>query len=160
ARAFCHPIPSMKARLERALHAAWQKKGALSALLLPLSFLYGSIVHSRSRRYARQPDKVHHDQLPIVVVGNLYVGGTGKTPVVVALVEALKERGWRPGVISRGYGAEHGDAPRAGLGQLDPHLFGDEPALIAAQTNVPVCVHPDRTAALRRLRRQYPAVNV
>ena len=150
----------MKARLEQALHAAWQKKGLLSALLLPFSWAYAGVIRNRSKGYERRPDKVHHDLLPIVVVGNLYVGGTGKTPVVVALVQALKKNGWRPGVISRGYGAKHGEAPRAGQGQLDPNLFGDEPALIAAQTDVPVCVHPDRPAALRRLRRQFPAVNV
>src|SRR5690606_40408369 len=90
----------------------------------------------------------------------IYVGGTGKTPVVIALVQALRARGWQPGVISRGYGARPADKPRVGRGALDAALFGDEPTLIAAETQVPVCVHPDRPAALRRLRRQYPQVDV
>ncbi|NLC36856.1 MAG: tetraacyldisaccharide 4'-kinase, partial [Alcaligenaceae bacterium] len=90
----------------------------------------------------------------------IYVGGTGKTPVVIALVQALKARGWQPGVISRGYGAQAAEKPRAGQGVLDPALFGDEPALIAAHTGAPVCVHPDRQAAIHRLRRHYPQVDV
>lgn len=150
----------MKARLERVLHAAWRENGLFSLAMWPLSRLYGAIVARRKAGFQRRPDRVHHDTLPVVVVGNLYVGGTGKTPVVIALVEGLRARGWHPGVISRGYGARHTDKPRAGRGGLDPALFGDEPALIAAETGVPVCVHPDRQAAIRRLRRQYPRVDV
>lgn len=150
----------MKARFEQALHAAWRKKGVLSTLLLPLSWLYGAAVARRKAAYLRHPERVHHDALPVVVVGNIYVGGTGKTPVVIALVRALQARGWRPGVISRGYGARHDDKPRVGRGTLDPARFGDEPALIAADTGVPVSVHPDRPAALRCLRRQHPDVDV
>lgn len=150
----------MRARIERALHAAWRKKGLFSLAMWPLSHLYSAIVARRKAGFQQRPERVHHDTLPVVVVGNIYVGGTGKTPVVIALVEALQARGWQPGVISRGYGARHADTPRAGQGTLDPALFGDEPTLIAAQTGAPVCVHPDRQAAIRRLRRQYPQVNV
>src|SRR5690606_35768626 len=76
------------------------------------------------------------------------------------LVQALQQRGWHPGVISRGYGAKPGEKPRVGAGALEAALFGDEPALIAAQTGAPVSVHPDRPAAMRRLRRHYPNVDV
>lgn len=150
----------MKAGIERALHTAWSKKGGFSLAMWPLSKLYGAIVEHRKAGFLRRPDRIHHDTLPVVVVGNIYVGGTGKTPVVIALVEALQARGWQPGVISRGYGARPSDKPRAGRGTLDPALFGDEPALVAAHTGAPVCVHPDRQAAIRRLRRQYPQVDV
>lgn len=150
----------MRARLEGALHAAWRRKGAFSLVMWPLSRLYGNIVASRRARFERQPGRVQHDSVPVAVVGNIYVGGTGKTPVVIALVAALQARGWHPGVISRGYGAVQDDKPRVGQGCLDPALFGDEPALIAAETGAPVCVHPDRPAALRRLRRQHPDVDV
>ena len=150
----------MKAGIERALHTAWSKKGGFSLAMWPLSKLYGAIVEHRKAGFLRHPDRIHHDTLPVVVVGNIYVGGTGKTPVVIALVEALQARGWQPGVISRGYGARPSDKPRAGRGTLDPALFGDEPALVAAHTGAPVCVHPDRQAAIRRLRRQYPQVDV
>jgi len=150
----------MKAWIEQALHAAWRRKGLFSLILSPLSCLYAGIVASRRAGYLRHPERVHHDIVPVLVVGNIYIGGTGKTPVVIALVQALQQRGWRPGVVSRGYGARPGDKPRIGQGLLDPTLFGDEPALIAAQTQVPVSVHPDRPAAIRRLRRQYPEINV
>lgn len=150
----------MRARLENALHAAWRRKGGLSLALWPLSRLYALAVAQRRSAYLRRPERIYHETVPVVVVGNIYVGGTGKTPVVIALVQALQARGWQPGVISRGYGARAGDKPQAGRGQLDPARFGDEPALIAAETQVPVCVHPDRPAALQRLRRQYPQVDV
>ena len=150
----------MKARLEEALHAAWQRRGTFSVVMRPLSWLYATIAARRKARILCRPGQVHHDSLPVVVVGNIYVGGTGKTPVVIALVEALKQRGWRPGVVSRGYGSKGTSVPQVGMGELDPALFGDEPALIAAETGVPVAVHADRKAALARLRRQYPKVNV
>lgn len=150
----------MRARIENALHAAWRKKGWFSLAMWPLSRLYGAVVARRENTYMQTPQHIYHDTLPVVVVGNLYVGGTGKTPVVIALVQALQARGWHPGIISRGYGARHDDRPRAGRGTLDPTLFGDEPTLIAAETGAPVCVHPKRGAALRRLRRQYPQVDV
>ena len=150
----------MRAHLERALHKAWNKNGLFSYVMWPLSRLYGAIAAARKARYEREPGRVHHDTLPVVVVGNLYVGGTGKTPVVIALVQALQARGWQPGVISRGYGVRPGDKPRSAQGSLDPVQFGDEPALISAQTLAPICVHPDRKAAIRRLRRQYPQVDV
>jgi tetraacyldisaccharide 4'-kinase len=150
----------MRARIEQALHAAWQRRGPLSLLLRPLSFVYGAVVASRSAGYRYRPRRVHHDSVPVVVVGNIYVGGTGKTPVVIALIRALQEKGWHPGLVSRGYGAARSDKPRTGRGTLDPALFGDEPALVAAETGAPVSVHPDRQAAIRRLRRQFPDVDV
>lgn len=150
----------MRVRIEHALHVAWRKKGLFSLLMWPLSQVYGAIIARRKSSFEKRPERIHHETLPVVVVGNIYVGGTGKTPVVMALVDALQARGWHPGVISRGYGARPGKTPRAGQGELDPALFGDEPALIAARTQAPVCVHPDRKAALRRLRRQYPKIDV
>ncbi len=150
----------MRARIERALHKAWSRNGLFSWLMWPLAQLYGAIAARRQAGYVRRPERVHHDTLPVVVVGNIYVGGTGKTPVVIALAQALQARGWQPGVISRGYGVRPGDKPRSGQGVLDPAEFGDEPALIAADAQAPICVHPDRKAAIRRLRRQFPQVDV
>lgn len=150
----------MKAGIERALHKAWARKGWFSLMMWPLAKLYGAVVAQRRARFERRPERVHHETVPVVVVGNIYVGGTGKTPVVIALTQALQARGWQPGIISRGYGVRLGDKPRSGQGQLDATQFGDEPTLIAAETQAPVCVHPDRQAAIRRLRRQYPRVDV
>lgn len=150
----------MKARIEQALHAAWQRRGPLSLVLRPLSLIYGAVVASRNAGYQHRPQRVHHESVPVAVVGNIYVGGTGKTPTVIALIRSLQEKGWHPGVVSRGYGAARSDKPRTGRGMLDPALFGDEPALIAVETGAPVSVHPNRQAAIRRLRRQYPEVDV
>ncbi len=150
----------MRARLEQFLHRAWQTDNLFTRAVWPLSIGYAAVVARRRAGVLRQPERVHHETIPVVVVGNLYIGGTGKTPVTIALVQALQQRGWHPGVISRGYGAKPGEKPRVGAGALEAALFGDEPALIAAQTGAPVSVHPDRPAAMRRLRRHYPNVDV
>lgn len=88
---------------------------------------------------------------PVIVVGNITVGGTGKTPVVQWLVGALRERGWRPGIISRGYGGEEATEPRRVPPDGDPARFGDEPVLLARETGCPVAVCPDRPTAGRLL---------
>ncbi|WP_233214209.1 tetraacyldisaccharide 4'-kinase [Pollutimonas nitritireducens] len=146
--------------ISRTLHKAWQRKGLLSTALLPLSLPVLAATAYKRRRYQRRPDLVYHSRLPVVVVGNIYLGGTGKTPVVIALIKALQERGWRPGVISRGYGVKVGDQARAGTGNLAATEFGDEPALIARTTMVPVSVHPSRVLAIKRLQKSYPEVNI
>lgn len=149
-----------QAQLARAAHRIWNSKGWISTLLLPLAWLTGLIVKRKEARYARSPERTWHGKVPVVIVGNIYVGGTGKTPVVMALVEALKQRGWQPGVISRGYGVRVGETASTGQGRLDPSRFGDEPALIAHTTHVPVAVHPSRPKAAQALLRDYPQVDV
>jgi tetraacyldisaccharide 4'-kinase len=94
------------------------------------------------------------------VVGNLYVGGVGKTPVVIALVQQLLALGWTPGVISRGYGIKLGLTARVGKGDVDAQAMGDEPALISALTQVPVGVHPNRRLACEALLKIYPEVDI
>jgi len=143
----------------RATHFAqrvWGKKGWISTLLLPLAWITAAVVWRRQRQAHPPPQS----RLPVVVVGNILVGGTGKTPVVMAVIQALQARGWTPGLISRGYGARAGATPRHGAGRLDPTLFGDEPSLIAAQTDAPVAVHRSRVRALQVLEQAYPAVDV
>lgn len=95
----------------------------------------------------RKPQRL---PVPVIVVGNITVGGTGKTPLVIALVEALRARGYKPGVISRGYGT-HAAAPHLLDAQADPMMSGDEPVLIARATAAPVAVGRDRVAAGRLL---------
>ncbi len=89
--------------------------------------------------------------VPVIVVGNIAVGGTGKTPFVIWLVERLREWGWRPGVISRGYGGSAPQYPFAVCADSDPSHCGDEPLLIARRCECPVVVAPDRVAAARAL---------
>lgn len=113
---------------------------------VPLAVLYGAIVRVRRLAYRRSWLRSERLPVPVVVVGNLTVGGAGKTPLVIALVEALRERGLHPGVVSRGYGGSAqasmllDDAP-------DPRVVGDEPALIRLRTLVPVAIGRDRPAA-------------
>jgi tetraacyldisaccharide 4'-kinase len=146
--------------LERALHGIWQRKGLCSTLLLPLSWIARAVIARKRHRYENYPDRVYHCPLPVVVVGNIYVGGTGKTPVTIALAEALRAHGWHPGIVSRGYGVDIGERARSGQGVLDPARYGDEPALIAQVTQAPIAVHPDRALAIKRLSRDYPDVDV
>jgi len=139
------------------VHAMWQKKGLLSTLLLPLSWITARVVDARKRRARSAPSL---PSLPTIVVGNILVGGTGKTPVVVAVIKSLQARGWSPGVVSRGYGVKIGPSPRTGKGDLPASEFGDEPSLIAASTGVPVAVHPQRDRARQALIKNFSDVNV
>ena len=99
------------------------------------------------RRGWRRSEKL---PLPVIVVGNISVGGTGKTPLTIALIEALRERGWRPGVISRGYGGSV-TAPTRVTDTSLPAQVGDEPCLIHSRTGVPLAIGRDRVAAGRLL---------
>ena len=88
---------------------------------------------------------------PVIVVGNLTVGGTGKTPLAIWLAEALRQRGFRVGIVSRGYGGRARTWPQAVHRDSDPALVGDEPVLLARATSCPVNVGPDRVKTARAL---------
>ncbi|CAM4194841.1 Tetraacyldisaccharide 4'-kinase [Bordetella tumbae] len=138
----------------------WQRDGWLATLLRPLAALTGWHVKRRRAQYVNGQRPVYRAPVPVVVIGNIYVGGTGKTPVVIATVQALRERGWTPGVVSRGYGVKIGPQARVGRGELNPADFGDEPALIAHTSGAPVAVHPRRALATQALLEQYPQTDV
>ena len=143
----------MGGRLVSFLERQWYAGGVLSAALSPLGAVYGGLM--RIRRAAYRRGWLHPDPMPVpvVVVGNLTVGGTGKTPLVLALVERLLGEGRRPAVVSRGYGRRGKDVTvvSAGEGRLLPVAeCGDEPALIADRLAVPVVVGADRSAAVGR----------
>lgn len=156
----------LQARLEGWLQRQWQTRGVWAWLMAPLALLFGLIVCLRGKIYRlkNQCPSVHTTRtaigVPILIIGNLYIGGTGKTPVVIALINALKSRGWRPGVISRGYGTHIGPVPLVDQGVLDASLFGDEPALIAQMTRAPIAVHPNRLLACQTLLSRFPEVNL
>lgn len=144
----------------RWLHQQWQKRGVWASLLWPASCLALVYVLAKRRWYQQGAKQVYRAPVPVVIVGNLYVGGVGKTPVVIALVQQLVALGWNPGVISRGYGVKLGPAPRVGRGELDAASLGDEPALISEQTQAPVSVHPNRRLACQALLTAYPEVDI
>jgi tetraacyldisaccharide 4'-kinase len=127
---------------------AWYRGSPWLHLLRPLAALFGWLARLRRRRLvAGQQDA----PLPIVVVGNITVGGSGKTPVVLALVEALQAAGRRPGIVTRGYGARPGVLPWPVNEKDDPRRTGDEPLLLARRSGVPVVVDPDRCRAVHHL---------
>ena len=136
--------------LSSRLQQHWSRVDVVSILLAPLSLIYWAIILVRRAAYALGIFKVHEFSVPVVVVGNLTVGGTGKTPFVISLAEQLKQRGWTPGVISRGY---HGKASQPAVvpSDGDPGFFGDEPVLISRKTGVPVVVARRRSDAVNRI---------
>jgi tetraacyldisaccharide 4'-kinase len=115
-----------------------------------LSLAYAGALRLRAAIYRRGLGKVHRLRVPVVVVGNLVAGGTGKTPLTIALARDLAARGWRPGIVSRGYGRQSKEPVRV-TPAMDAETCGDEPLLIARQTGLPVFVDRDRVAAGRRL---------
>ena len=136
--------------IRQSIEKAWYGKPGLWRVLWPLARLYQSI--ARRRQSGLQRDLCHG--LPVIVVGNLSVGGTGKTPVVQALVKYLQQAGWRVGLVSRGYG---GSAPQYPL-WVDPSTpvehSGDEAALLVQTTGAPMAVAPVRSEAVAMLARQ------
>ena len=153
-------VVTLRVNIERWLHRQWQHRGLWAWTMAPFALLFGLILNIRAKRFKYFPYPSGQIKIPILVVGNIYIGGTGKTPVVLALVKALSARGWRPGVVSRGYGTHIGERPLLGQGLVDAKQFGDEPALITLETGVPVAVHPDRYQACLDLITQFPDINL
>jgi tetraacyldisaccharide 4'-kinase len=142
------------------LDAYWQDRNALALALAPLSWLFCALVAVRRWLYRGGALRVQHIDRPLAVVGNLTVGGTGKTPLVIALVEVLRARGLQSGVVSRGYGGKASNWPQPVSGESDPREVGEEPVLIAARSGCPVWVGPDRPGAARALLDAHPEVDV
>lgn len=123
----------------------------VAIVLWPLSLLFGWVVRVRRFLYLQGLLRSEAITVPVIVVGNISVGGTGKTPLVAGLVTLLREAGYRPGVVSRGYGGRSTEWPRQVMADSDPRLVGDEPVLLAQRCHCPVVVDPDRVAAARTL---------
>lgn len=138
-------------RIERTLHAIWYGESALKWLLYPLGLVFQWAAGLRRRLYALGVFRVISLPLPVIVIGNLTVGGTGKTPVTIWLATRLVERGYRVGIVCRGYGGKAGAWPQAVSADSDPRLVGDEAVLLATRSGCPVVAAPDRVAAARAL---------
>lgn len=137
----------------------WTRRGLVARLLWPLSLLFRLLITFRCGLYALGVLKSFRLPVPVIVVGNIFVGGTGKTPMTIWLIEALRRAGFHPGVVSRGYGGKE-DAPRAVTAASDPKEVGDEPLLIAMNANCPVTVGRDRVAAAQALLTAYPEIDI
>ncbi len=133
------------------LEKIWYGNRLLAFPLLPLSALFGLVSGLRRVLYGTGLKKVHRFPAPVIVVGNLAVGGTGKTPLVIWLCEHLRSRGFRPGIVSRGYGGSASHWPQQVRADSDPVVVGDEAVLLARRTGCPMCVSPDRPAAVEAL---------
>jgi len=148
-----------RARLQRWLVRTWQERGFAARLLWPLAAVHAALRAARRALARAGLIRAHRLPVPVVVIGNLYVGGTGKTPLAIALVHALRQRGWHPAVVSRGYGAAT-RAPRLADAASSAADIGDEPLLIAQATGVPVAVGRDRVAAARLLLAAHPGTDI
>lgn len=145
------------------LHAVfgriWRRRGLAAWLLLPVALLFGLLTGLRRRLYRAGVLRTERLPVPVLVVGNIFVGGTGKTPFSIWLAQQLRAAGFHPGVISRGYGANV-DVPRLVGVDANPDEVGDEPLLIAQHAGCPMAVGRNRAAAGRMLLAAHPKIDV
>lgn len=134
----------------KSLEHYWYQRNLFVWLLLPLSWLYCVIVIIRRKLYQLNILTSHGAAVPVVVIGNIVAGGSGKTPLLVSICEYLQSKGYKAGVVSRGYGGQV-----TGVKQVQPgdtaDLVGDEPLMICRRTGVPIVVGADRVAAISHL---------
>ena len=149
----------MSPSLESTLSREWLRRGPLACALWPVSLLFRALAALRRAVYAAGLSRAERLPVPVVVVGNIFIGGTGKTPLTIWLVAALRAAGYTPGVVSRGFGSSAA-APRLVTAASVPAEVGDEPVLIAARTGAPVMVGRRRAEAGRALLAARPDVDI
>lgn len=143
----------------RGIERHWQGITPVSLLLYPLSLVFRAAVAVRRAAYRAGILATTRLPVPVIVVGSIAVGGSGKTPLVLWLAAFLRERGRRPGIVSRGYGGTaSGPAPVPAHG--DPRRYGDEPVLLAQRSGCPVWIGADRAAAGQALLAAHPDCDV
>lgn len=147
--------PSLSQRLQQ----AWLRRGLLARALWPVALLFGMAVRFRGTLIRLGYLRRKAVPVPVIVVGNLIVGGAGKTPTVIAVVRLLRRRGFRPGIISRGHGRRDSAALEV-VADTPADLCGDEPRLLQSLLGVPVVVGRDRVAAAHELLLRHPQVDV
>jgi tetraacyldisaccharide 4'-kinase len=149
----------MASSLESTLTRAWLRRGPLALALWPLSLLFRLLAGLRLALFRAGVLKSARLPVPVVVVGNIFIGGTGKTPLTIWLAEQLRAAGFHPGVISRGHGGAEG-APVEVTAASNAREVGDEPLLIAMRARCPVVVGRRRVETGRRLLERHPEVDV
>lgn len=130
---------------------AWYRGHPALLLLAPLSLVYALIIGLRSLCYRLGLLRTQRFAVPVIVIGNITAGGTGKTPLALALVQHLQAAGYRPGIVSRGYGGQAATYPLLLEPDTSPAEGGDEPVMMARRCGVPVVVDPRRSRAVRHL---------
>ncbi|MCB1736359.1 MAG: tetraacyldisaccharide 4'-kinase [Gammaproteobacteria bacterium] len=129
----------------------WWQPSFQAWLLWPISWLYRLLTSLRRLAYRIGLFKRYRAPVPVIVVGGILVGGSGKTPFTLWLVELLRKSGYQPGVVLRGYGGKSPHWPRRVEADSDPAQVGDEAVLIARRTGVPVCAGPKRRESVQHL---------
>jgi len=133
------------------LESIWYRRHPVGLLLLPLSWVFSLVVLIRRFCYRNGILKQHTLATPVIIVGNITVGGTGKTPLVIWLIAFLKKQGYQPGIISRGYGGHASHWPQQVRPDSDPYMVGDEPVLLAQRCDCPIAVGPNRVETAQAL---------
>ncbi|MET1080124.1 MAG: tetraacyldisaccharide 4'-kinase [Pseudomonas sp.] len=133
------------------LLGAWYGAHPALGLLAPLEWLYRGVVQRKRRRFLDGQSPTYRAPVPVLVVGNITVGGTGKTPLILWLIEHCRAQGIRVGVVSRGYGAAPASWPWRVRAEHSAAEAGDEPLLIVQRSGVPLVIDPDRSGAVRAL---------
>jgi tetraacyldisaccharide 4'-kinase len=141
----------MKKTFARWAADIWYRDAFLGILLLPFTYVFSDVVRIRRFLYRKGILKTHTLPVPVIIVGNITVGGTGKTPLIVWLADLLVEAGYKPGIISRGYGGKSDTWPQFVTGKSDVHEVGDEALLIANRTKLPLVISPSRVEAGKKL---------
>ncbi len=142
--------------IETTMTRAWQRQAAWLWLLLPVSWLYGFITMMRRQAYKIGLFASYRAPIAVMVIGNITVGGSGKTPLIIALVNHLQKQGVKVGVISRGYGGDSSQMPALVYADSLPSIVGDEPCLIVNMTGAAMAVCPNRKQAITTLLNAYP----
>ena len=135
----------------RWIHRVWYQDAKSGWVLLPLSGLYWLLLKLRALLFRCGIYKSHKAHAPVIVVGNITTGGTGKTPTVIWLVNELRAKGFAPGIVSRGYGGSKSGTSMRVDADSDPAVVGDEPVLLARRGQCPVAVDSDRVQAATML---------
>jgi tetraacyldisaccharide 4'-kinase len=146
-------------KLSEWLQHQWNAIGFWHIVLIPLSWLFWLISGLRRAAYKTGIFRSYKMPVPVIIVGNISVGGTGKTPLVIWLVEQLQRDGFHPAIISRGYGGKR-EVPTLVSGTSDPRDVGDEPLLLAKRSHCPVWVGRNRVATAQALLEAYPECDV
>lgn len=141
----------MSHKISRFFDSMWYGQRPIALLFIPFSWLFGLVVKLRALFYGKGWLASTRLSVPVIIVGNITVGGTGKTPVVIWVAELLKSAGYSPGIVSRGYGGIASNWPQQVRKDSDSRVVGDEAKILARRTDCPVAVGPNRVESAQAL---------